>query len=352
MKRIALLIAALIVLTVATPASAHHRTRVEVMSQNLYIGVDLSRLLGDPLADPPVPPEPPLALLATIQQTDFHSRAKEIAQAIDDFNPDLVGLQEVSLISVPGVTELDYLQILMDEIAAEGESYAIASSVTNADVTLPVPELGTSARVVDRDVIIYRTSTTSVDKPRSANFETNFIVPFAGTAIEFTRGYTMVDAEVGSQEFTFVNTHLEVEGAPCSLDPYIVCQDVQADELEGVLSGITGSVVLVGDINARPGMYAYEAFAGNGYVDTWLERYPYNDEPGFTCCQSETLDNVENELFERIDHIFIRELNPTYVVTTVVGDWDQRKTDPGGLWYSDHGGPWARLYLPNASDDG
>ena len=355
MKRIALLFAALIVLAMATPASAHHRTRVEVMSQNLYIGADLNRLLEG---------EPPGALLETVQQTDFPSRAVEIAQGIDDFNPDLLGLQEVSIISVFDengnvLFQLDYLEILMGAIAAEGENYAVASQVVNSDVTLPVSpgdpndpnNPATFAQVVDRDAIIYCTTTTSVDNPVSANFGTNFTVPFAGTVIEFTRGYTMVDATVGSQEFTFVNTHLEVEGAPCAGENGLVlCQDVQAAELAEELAAIPGSLVLVGDINARPGMTAYETFAGSGYVDTWLERFPYNNEPGYTCCQSETLDNVENQLFERIDHIFIRELNPTYVVTTVVGDWDQRKT-PSGLWYSDHGGPWARLSLPNASDD-
>ncbi len=345
MKRIALFVAAFIVLAVATPASANHRLRVEVMSQNLYIGADLDRLLeGDS----------PAALLETVQQTDFPGRAVEIAQAIDEFNPDLLGLQEVTHITLFDsagnvLLDVDYLAILMGAIAAEGEGYAVASEVVNADVTLPVdPVAGTFARVVDRDAIIYRTSTTSVANPVSRNFGTNFAVELGGFPVEFTRGYTMVDATVGSQHFTFANTHLEVAGAPCLTDAGpVICQEAQAEELAGELSGIAGPMVLVGDINAEPGMAAYETFASGGYLDTWTVRYPYNDEPGDTCCQSETLDDVENQLYERIDHIFIRELDPYYVVTTVVGDWDQRKT-PGGLWYSDHGGPWARLYLPTS----
>jgi len=298
-------------------------------------------------------------LLATIQQTNYPSRAVEIAEAIDDFNPDLVGLQEASVISVFDsngnvLFYQDYLDILMEELEKEGEHYAVASTVTNADVTLPVDlEAGTFANVVDRDVIIYRTSTTSVAKPRSANFDVNFTVPFGGVAIEFTRGYTMVDATVGSQKFTFVNTHLEVAGAPCAAVvegevEEVICQNAQAAELAAALNHVPGSVVLAGDFNAEPGkkMPAYDIFAEGGYTDTWTIRYPYNDEPGYTCCQKETLDNVESLLFERIDHIFIRELDPYFVLTTVVGDWEERKT-PDGLWYSDHGGPWARLYLRN-----
>lgn len=343
MKRLALLLAAVIVFAVASPADANHRrTTVEVMSQNLYIGADLNRLLQG---------EPPAALLETVQQTNYPERAVEVAQAIDDFNPDLLGLQEVSLITVFDsagnvLLELDYLEILLQAIAAEGEGYAVASTVTNSDVTLPV-DAGTFARVVDRDVIIYRTSTTSVANPVSANFATNFTAELGGFPIEFTRGYTMVDATVRSQQFTFVNTHLEVAGAPCAGETgAVICQDVQAAELADALADVPGSLVLVGDINAEPGQTAYETFAGGGYLDTWTVRFPYNNEPGDTCCQPETLDNVENALSTRIDHIFIRQLHPTWVVTTVVGDWDQRKT-PGGLWYSDHGGPWARLYLPN-----
>ena len=71
----------------------------------------------------------------------------EIAQGIDDFNPDLIGLQEVSIISVFDSTgnvlfELDYLAILMQAIGAEGENYAVATEVTNSDVTLPVDPAG------------------------------------------------------------------------------------------------------------------------------------------------------------------------------------------------------------------
>lgn len=336
---------AMAMVVVAAPVQAgsvSYQRPVEVMSQNLYIGADLSRLLAG---------EPPSALLETIAKTDFPSRAVEIAEAIDDFNPDVIGLQEVFTIRVFDAAgneslKLDYLEILMKAIAAEGESYAVASSVTNADVTLPV-QPGVFGQVVDRDVIIYRTSTTEVANPASANFSTNFIVPFGGAALEFTRGYTAVDAHVHGQSFRFVNTHLEVEDAPCLVgDALMECQDVQAEELVEVLSDETMPTILVGDFNAEPGETAYDTIDHAGYLDTWTVRYPYNDEPGFTCCQAETLDNVESQLSERIDHIFVSErgLRAKFVLTTVVGDWDQRKT-PSGLWYSDHGGPFARMWL-------
>lgn len=328
----------------AVPAQAHHRYNppVEIMSQNLYLGADLSRLLAG---------EPPAALLETIGKTQYPARAVEIAEAIDDFNPDVIGLQEVWTLTVfdaEGNTSLnlDFLDILLKALAAEGESYAVGSVSTNADVTLPVAP-GVFGRVIDSDVILYRTSTTRVSNAETASFGTNFTVPLGGVPIEFTRGYQAVDAVIHGQEYRFVNTHFEVEDAPCltAAGP-VICQDVQAEELMRELADEHLPVILVGDFNAEPGTTAYNTIANAGYLDTWPVGYNYAGDSGNTCCQSETLDNVESQLTQRIDHIFLSKAGLRQVsgLSTVVGDWDQRKT-PSGLWYSDHGGPWVRLYL-------
>ena len=335
--------AALAVMVTMAPVRAGARTTdttFEVMSQNLYIGADPSRLLAG---------ESPAAVLQTVQETDFPGRAVKIAEAIDDFNPDLVGLQEVSLITVSDTSgqvlfQLDYLKILLDALAQQGEHYAVASTVIDSDVTLPI-DAGTLGRVVDRDVIIYRTQTTSVSHPASANYTTNFATTIGDFPITFTRGYTAVEASVAGRKIRFVNTHLEVEGAPCATPTgLVICQDVQAVELQHALAREELPTVLVGDFNAEPGMAAYNTIDRGGYLDTWTIRVPYNNEPGFTCCQSEKLTNVESQLSQRIDHIFLSDgdFGKITAVTTVVGDWDQRKT-PGGLWYSDHGGPYARI---------
>lgn len=315
---------------------------LEVMSQNLYIGADLGRLLQG---------EPPAAILDTILQTNYPARAVEIARAIDDVDPDLIGLQEVWSLTVfdsQGNTlfSQDYLEILSDALEAEGASYLVSSKSTNADVTLPLdPDAGTFARVVDRDVILHRPSTVSVSNPVSTNFDSNFTVDFGGFPLEFTRGYTAVDAQFRSKTIRFVNTHLEVEGAPCVTGEGLrVCQEVQAEQLAEDLADESGQVVLVGDFNAQPGEPAYNTIVDAGYADTWNSTV----EAGFTCCQSETLDNAESLLDKRIDHIFVEpkgeKLPRPLVQTTVVGDEDERKTSDG-LWYSDHAGPVARLRL-------
>ena len=243
----------------------------------------------------------------------------------------------------------------MNELEIVDDRYEVAASVTNADVTLPIdPANGIFGSVVDRDVVLYRHTTTSIDPNSIAvdNFDAVFTPSFAGVEIPFLRGYVALDARVHGRDFRFVNTHLEVSAAEGGLcvspeGEVFSCQDAQATELVNVLADDGLPTILVGDINAEPGMNAYNTIDNAGYTDTWTIRYPSPAEQGFTCCQSETLDNVELQLTQRIDHIFIEDsINPLLTRTTVVGDWDQRKTktDPP-LWYSDHGGPWARLYL-------
>lgn len=336
---------ALVVGMGAAPANAQVRffsspPRIQVMSQNLYIGADLSRLLGG---------DNPAAVLATVQETEYPARAAKIAEAIDDFNPDLIGLQEVSHITVftadkRTVLELDYLELLLDALAARGESYGLASTVEDSDVTLPI-DATTFGRVVDRDVILYRKRTTTVSDPSSANYATNFTASIGGHPIEFTRGYTGVDANVRGKAVRFVNTHLEVENAPCATPTGpVICQDVQAVELQKALASETLPTILVGDFNAEPGTTAYGTIDNGGWTDTWRVRQAYPVESGFTCCQSEKLLNVASELNQRIDHVWLSDgdFRNTAVTTTVVGDWDARKT-PSGRWYSDHGGPFARI---------
>jgi endonuclease/exonuclease/phosphatase family metal-dependent hydrolase len=347
MKWYVALAAAVAVLIGVTPAQARpvswfFEPPVQVMSQNLYIGADLSRLLAG---------DSPAAVLRTVQQTDYPSRALKVAEAIDDFNPDLIGLQEVSLITVFDSTgktqlQLDYLSILLADLKARGEHYAVASTVNDSDVTLPIdPVAGTFGRVLDRDVVLYRTTTTSVAHPSAANYGTNFTTAIQGHPIKFTRGYTGVDATVHGRTYRFVNTHLEVENAPCSsLTRLVICQDVQSAELQKALASVTLPTILVGDFNAVPGSTAYNHLDNGGYLDTWTIRVPYNNEPGFTCCQSELLNNVDSQLDKRIDHIWLSDgdFGRVRAVTTVVGDWTHRKT-PAGLWYSDHGGPYAEI---------
>ena len=313
---------------------------LDVMSQNLYIGADLDRILQG---------EPPAAVLETVLASDYPGRAAKIAETIGANRPDLVGIQEATLITVFSSTgqvifELDYLEILVAELGAQGHPYEVSSELTNADVTLPVSlDDGIFARVVDRDAIIHNTETTTVANPAGENFSTNFTFELGGFPVEFTRGFTGVDATVEGQTFRFVNTHLEVANAPCDTPSGLaICQELQASELVDALSGTEDPIILVGDFNAIPGSLTYQTVVDGGYTDTWDSE----TEDGSTCCQSELLNNPMSQLDRRIDHLFAgdRRILIASAITTVLGDESESRTS-GGLWSSDHGAPFGQLSL-------
>ena len=337
------LIAALMAVTVAVaPASAGDTedVTINVMSQNMYIGADLSLVLNGSAT--------PAEIFDTVKKSDIGGRSFQMAETIKENQPDLVGLQEVTLIEVLDADDnvlqvIDYLEILMGSLDILGESYAVSSFVENADVKLPIAP-GIFVRVVDRDVIIHKTG-TAVSNPHGAPFSTNFRFPLGGEWIQFTRGFTAVDATFGGTTFRFVNTHLEVEGIPCvTPGGLVICQNAQATELIDTLYTEGKPVILVGDFNSAPGEVAYQTVVDRGYKDTWNS----DTETGFTCCQPELLNNPDSELSRRIDHIFTRRraIKVNTAITTVLSDEDDSKTPPPGeLWSSDHGAPIADLGL-------
>ncbi|MGD1975977.1 MAG: hypothetical protein PVH13_00865 [Gammaproteobacteria bacterium] len=372
--------------------------RVNVMTQNLYVGADLFKIL-----EAQVPEEIPLKvteIFLDIQATDFEDRAGAIAELVAKQDPHLIGLQEVSNIFVqcPGdavvgnpnpAEELyaDYLTLLLDALEARGLDYSVGAEVTNADVEVPAvaydPSTGApvlegctppaaapfiDVRLVDRDVILVR-SDVDYSSPLGMNFTINLTVPTEAGPVEFTRGWTALDASVNGRTFTFFNTHLEVSGSPFAR----AVQFAQASELITVLGTLDTTIIAVGDFNssaadgafvecATPGQNPgdppvffpcptpYEVLSLNGYVDTWNQRGgPW--DAGFTCCQDDLLDNEDSAHDERIDLIWVRPAAGHYggpvargVTAGTLGDRPEDKS-AGGLWPSDHAGVGARMTI-------
>ena len=68
--------------------------RLKVMTQNIYVGANLFKILNP---DQPIPINA-AEIFGDIQVTDFAQRAESIADLIAEHEPHLIGLQEVSLI--------------------------------------------------------------------------------------------------------------------------------------------------------------------------------------------------------------------------------------------------------------
>jgi len=352
---------------VADSGNANAR-KIDVMTANLYLGADIFRVVGVPAEQIPfVIAE----VFGIVQATNFPERAEAIADTIMEQQPHVIGLQEVSWYRTGEFnpasinaenTVYDFLQLLLDALAARGLDYAVAGLVTNADVEAPMFDGAglVDLRLTDRDVVLVRGDVLA-GPPIANNYSFNAQFPLAGGAVEFLRGYVMVPVNVMGRSYLFVNTHLETRlesFAPLSLGR--VYQTAQALELQGTVAFLNASVfgnlpvVLVGDLNSDPNDQAvavppgtgipfdelvppYQIMLGAGYTDTWSVRTGPADT-GETCCHNEFLNNQDENFNERIDHIFL--LDPAAQLGPVQADVsndDPADKTASGLWPSDHG---------------
>jgi hypothetical protein len=148
--------------TAASAPFTPNRT-AEVMTQNLYLGTDVSLLVV-----PSTLPDLIAAVTFALQQvqfTNFGARGPRVAAAIAAAGPALVGLQEVAKWSTgstpdtPNV-QFDYLEILLDALEADGAHYAPVAIQTNIDAVAPGLDENNQmifVRLIDRVVLLART---------------------------------------------------------------------------------------------------------------------------------------------------------------------------------------------------
>ena len=349
----AILIVALVsAVAVAGPAAAdadrRPRSTLRVMTQNLYLGADLTPALAAGNT------QEFLGAVAGIYGSSranaFPVRAAAVAREIDRNRPDLIGLQEVSRWEPSGPASVapkeDYLKILLRALAARGLHYEVAAVSVNAEIG-PVPLVTPCGSTTvgaclitftDRDVILVNRDTPGLRwwNPEHDNFTVQAVftppVPDA-EPVSFNRGWASIDGRFRGERFHFVNTHLEVAG-------FATVQQAQAAELLAGPAFGPGADLVVGDINSAPGGSTLSPYAllTAQFRDAWSVR---PGDPGYTCCQAPLLDNPTSQLDERIDVILTRRARA--VSARVIGDHPIRSTPP--LWPADHAGVVADLRL-------
>jgi hypothetical protein len=387
-------------LALLATAPALAEDTIDVMTQNQYLGADLTPIIAAPDAE-----AFNAALIVALEQiaaNDYRSRAKSLAKLIANRLPELVGLQEMYAFTcedAPG-TPLgrgchnnqirrafnDHLEETLEALDELDEGYVNMASVQNLNITLPVdldfdglPDIFVT--VLDRDVILAREDIAgsvvpvpysafcgrpSADEGPGCNYT---VVAEANTAlgpIKQERGWVGVDATVRGKGYRFVNTHLEVQ-RPDPTNPLSpVVQAAQSGELIQILAATTPStqsLIVVGDINSSaddpiiPGplplpppfnagiIPPYRQFVLSGYTDAWtLRPIP---RLGFTCCQLSDLSNSHSILKERIDVIFSLAVPDGVTRARVLGARKGDKTWPPlfgqRLWPSDHASVAAEL---------
>lgn len=347
---------------------------VEVMTRNIYLGVDVTRPLVAAAGLEGLD-----ALLAvaheahamedTLAATDFRTRARLLAREISRAKPDLVGLQEVAKwrsgpvqflppeVGVPNATDVDadYLRILLRALRKAGEPYQAVAIQEESDVEVPSflgnpfdPEDpmtdAEDVRVTISDVVLKRKdSRVRVLKSGGDQYDARLSLGLAGVNVDFVRGFAWVTAKQGSQRFRFVTTHLEAFSSGLALQ--------QVQELLAGPAAYPGNTIVVGDFNSDPlddsvdgsGVQhkaAYDATVASGFFDQWLRWAPA--EQGWTSGLSETVDDETAAGFDhRIDFVFGRTgSDKAFRVRSgdVTGDRLRDRDPATGLWPSDHAG--------------
>jgi endonuclease/exonuclease/phosphatase family metal-dependent hydrolase len=325
---------------------------ISAMTYNLYLGTDITPLSTIP--SPDYVPAVAAGLWANIQASNFPERAQVLADKIMAGSPDLVALQEVSLYrsqtpsdyqpgdAVPNATDVvvDFLEVLMAELAARGGDYVVVGESPNADAELPVADGNGGLfdlRLTDRDVILARAAV------QTANF---VALPFdaklafmaggdGGVPISLTRSTSRADVAVGDARFTFGTAHLEIQSFP-------EVQTAQATELLAGIASVPDPVLLLGDFNSQPGMNSYPLLTA-AFRDGYLHAGG-SDPGGFTCCEAGDLMNADPTATDRIDLVLFRGRFRVNDLAVVGGDPTTDKT-AGGLWASDHFGVLSHLEL-------
>lgn len=326
----------------AAEASPRHHRDLTVMTRNLYLGSALGPAILAPT------PEDFLREVATIYRnvgaTDFPRRSRAIAREVAQTRPDLVGLQEVSEWTatdpVSGLSEeLDYLDVLLAALAAEGLSYSVAAVSDNfqlgpVPLSVPCEDLpdGCVLTFRDRDVILVNDDARGLRVLRSDSgryaAQVQLPSPVPGEPpLSFDRGWASVDAKYRGKRFRFLNTHLETDVFP-------QVQEAQAAELLAGPARYRGRVIAVGDFNsaADGSNTASYALLTRSLRDAWTAS---GDGAGLTCCQSGLLDDPVPSFTSRIDLVLVRG-RVSARRSVVVGDTPFQGAAP--YWASDHAG--------------
>jgi len=377
--------------TLLCATSLSMAAEIDVMTQNQYLGADLTPVFDAATAVPFDPIAFNAAVILTLQKvaaTRPAARAWALADEIQQRHPDVVGLQEAYKFECmplstpqPAGENCDHPALkraftdhLADTLAALRGRYTLAGKVTQMNIALPngIPFTTDGVNyamlgLADRDAILVRRGIPALPvtvpgcrvSDQGCNYSNGTFGPptltLGGLTIAIERGYLAVDVTVRKKDYRIFNTHLEQRLLAPSQPATRLLQVLQAQELLGASTmPVDRKVIVVGDFNSDPRdtitapavvPTPYQIFTGlGGFTDAWMTSRP-SDE-GFTCCQAESLTNRKSRLYERIDMIF--SLTPPRHVREVrlLGNKiDDKIGSPGhgSRWPSDHAAVAAEL---------
>jgi endonuclease/exonuclease/phosphatase family metal-dependent hydrolase len=356
--------------------------RVKVMSRNLYLGADLGP--GTSATNFQELVNAAGQIVNQVDQNDFTTRAKGLAQEIINRNPDLVGLQEAALWRdapctdspvPPSATHVrpggDFLKLLMNQLNSGQQRYRLVIAKpefdfqtwanTDGDENTGSPYgCDIEGRLTMRDAILAKVGRVQTSNPKSGTFDTLLQVTPGGFPLNVTRGWTSVNAKVkgnsklsDTRSFRFVNTHLEAfdnqssnhtnQGTDVGNGQV---RQAQANELIANGGPATGSlpVILVGDLNSdtKTPIIPGDELADQDLLNAGFKEKSTYDPLG--CCLDAAVLTVgsggdASQFDHKVDHIMTDDPRHLKLVDSLTTG----RHPHNGIWDSDHAGIFSTL---------
>lgn len=326
---------------------------VTVMTRNLYVGADLGPVIETFLTNPPAVPGVVASTFAKVEDTNPVERMTRIANEILTYRPQVVGLQELTLLQTrtpsgitgspgPLLNTFDFYASLNTALGGASSPYTLVTRLTGFPVAavgfdpvlMPVPS---DIILIDGSAILVRNDVTVLGFDA---FAYNNITIVPGLGLPIVRGISYVDIEIAGVKMRVANTHLD------SIDP--AKNFAQSQELADFLDTSPYRQIALGDFNsiAEPvdGVFIPTGsdanMLANGFRDSWLDK---GMGPGFTWRDDELLNNPDPGLFtQRLDYVFHRDGFITKSVNVIGDELDPNFSSPP-FWASDHAGVLATL---------
>lgn len=254
----------------AVSAESSNGSSLTVMTQNLYLGADVSAALA-------LMPDIPAAaqfMWDSVGETDFPSRAPALAAEAAAINPVVIGLQEATTWSctpdaaTAPVVVFDFTADYLAATAKNGPGYVVATKdgakafspgyaiepIVGATVVRDParfqPLFGTdqaSCGFQIADALLVRADMAEHVAAVGTGTYDDVLEVIPGF-ITVERGYAWADIALNGTTVRFVTTHLESVWSP-NVEPNSVRQ---ARQLLQITSAVPGPIVVMGDFNADP----------------------------------------------------------------------------------------------------
>jgi hypothetical protein len=198
------------------------------MSRNIYLGADV----GKALALIPDLPAAAQFMWNQMRKTDFQARAKLLADEINDYQPDVIGIQEATIrrcqknLSSKKTTVYDFVEIMLTQLSGKYEvaefentkAYNPGFSISPIPYLTKVNDPEVFQKIFSQDsafcgfetgdaLIVKKQLQPEVINLGNTEYEATYsIVP---TLMTIYRGYTWADIKINGIPIRFITTHLE-----------------------------------------------------------------------------------------------------------------------------------------------